>query len=235
MKSVPDQRLSRHLTALLRHRALERGLPIAEDGYVAVSALLDLPEMKHIVESDVVRVVEACEKQRFSIADRAGVLFIRANQGHSMPFVCDDLLLVPVKLFVPMSDDRQEMLNATDTRSPTLSDFPICVHGTSASAWSSIRSNGLQKMSRNHIHFATGIPNEGSVQSGMRKSAEILIYCDLEKALHAGMHFYVSANRVLLTPGVTWNGYDGVLPPGYFLRVVNRRTNEVLFSNMQDS
>ena len=38
-------------------------------------------------------------------------------------------------------------------------------------------------MNRTHIHFAPGLPKESGVISGMRASAQVYIYIDMEKAL----------------------------------------------------
>lgn len=64
---------------------------------------------------------------------------IRANQGHSLAISSEDLLK-PVL--------------------PTDPDFPqLVVHGTNDGAWNGIRKSGaLKRMSRRHVHFATGVP-----------------------------------------------------------------------------
>jgi len=74
--------------------------------------------------------------------------------------------------------------------------------------------NGLSKMSRNHIHLAQGVPGSGVI-SGMRKSSQILIYIDVQKALDAGIEFFLSDNGVVLTPG----NKKGLLEPTFFRRV----------------
>jgi RNA:NAD 2'-phosphotransferase (TPT1/KptA family) len=105
---------------------------------------------------------------------------------------------------------------------------PICVHGTRATLWPAIRAQGLLRMSRNHVHFASGLPEEGSVVSGMRGSAQVLVYVDVERAVNDGVPFFVSENGVYLSPGVNWGGFVGVVPPQYFLRVVDRATGNSL-------
>lgn len=52
----------------------------------------------------------------------------------------------------------------------------------------------------------------------MRKSAEIFIYIDLQKALNAGYKFQLSENGVILTAG----NERGFLPPEFFSRVERR-------------
>ena len=51
----------------------------------------------------------------------------------------------------------------------------------------------------------------------MRNSSQILIFVDVQKALDAGIAFYLSANGVVLTEG----NIDGLLSPELFLRVEN--------------
>jgi RNA:NAD 2'-phosphotransferase (TPT1/KptA family) len=42
----------------------------------------------------------------------------------------------------------------------------VCVHGTYDGFMSSIWQEGLKRMTRNHVHFATGLPKEDGVISG---------------------------------------------------------------------
>lgn len=51
----------------------------------------------------------------------------------------------------------------------------------------------------------------------MRNSSQILIFVNVQKALDAGIKFYLSANGVVLTEG----NINGFLSPELFLRVEN--------------
>lgn len=93
-------------------------------------------------------------------------------------------------------------------------------------------------MTRHHIHLSQGLPSEQAVKSGkhmvlkantsisfsptehsgMRSSSQVFIYIDLDKALRAGIKFYLSENGVILTKGDD----TGFLKPEYFLRVTNK-------------
>lgn len=91
-------------------------------------------------------------------------------------------------------------------------------------------------MSRNHIHIAQGLARDAVISgaffispqlngkalsllnTGMRNSADIFIYIDLQKALDAGYKFQLSANGVILTAG----NEKGFLPPEFFSRVEKR-------------
>ena len=55
-------------------------------------------------------------------------------------------------------------------------------------------------MSRNHIHFALGLPKD-QVVSGMRSSSNVFIYLDTKKCLEEGVKVFISDNGVILLPG----------------------------------
>ena len=98
----------------------------------------------------------------------------------------------------------------------------------------STEKQGLSKMTRNHIHIAQGFAGDTVISGtrftrhtrscfvdvgiGMRNSADIFIYIDLQKALDAGYKFQLSANGVILTAGDEM----GFLPPEFFARVERR-------------
>jgi len=181
------------------------------DGYVRVSDLLASPRLSSshtpLELAALQRIVENDAKKRYMLlegpdetAPMAGdVWWIRANQGHSLQEV--ELDLKPI-------------LSAAD--------IPVAVHGTNKTAWESICVQGLSRKTRNHIHLAQGVPEDGVI-SGMRKSAQVLIYIDVQKALDAGITFFLSENGVVLTGGDEL----GFLSTKYFLRVEDRQGGPV--------
>ena len=91
-------------------------------------------------------------------------------------------------------------------------------------------------MKRNHIHLAQGVPSDGVISgeqemlhvrkpiyshchAGMRNSAQVLIYINLERALAGGLKFYLSDNGVILSEG----NETGVIPPIYFEKVTDKQ------------
>ncbi|XP_053487031.1 tRNA 2'-phosphotransferase 1 [Ictalurus furcatus] len=190
-----DMRLSRSLTYALRHGAAKLGLNMGSDGFIFVDELLSHGQFSSFSPEDVERVVAMDDKQRFKLQvhPENGRLQIRANQGHTVQV--QDLELTAVVLDAP--DCPQE-----------------AVHGSYMKHWPSIRSRGLCRMDRTHIHLAPGLPGEGQVISGMRHNCDLAVYINVHKALADGIEFYWSENKVLLTPGDA----DGVLGPQYFLR-----------------
>lgn len=190
----PDVKLSKFLSYLCRHGAHDQGLTVHEGGYIAVSDILALPRGRGYSEADVRRVVSHNDKQRFALKEsEAGLLWIRANQGHSMEV--SGLELRPI---------------------PSAKEVPCVVHGTQLRSWDQIRQQGLSRMQRNHIHFATGLPGDSGVISGMRSSSQVLIFVDLDKAMNDGYQFFQSANDVILCPG----NRQGILPSEYFSKVI---------------
>jgi 2'-phosphotransferase len=201
----PDIQLSRRLSSLLRHRAQEAGVSVGADGFAAVADVLALPRLAGVTVDDVRRVVRNDAKQRFALDEAGGR--IRARQGHTMTAVKSDALLRRVD-------------------AATAGRFAACVHGTRRSAWAAIAVDGLRRMARNQIHFAQGVPGEPGIVSGLRESAEVLIFVDLRGAVEDGVPFFVSDNGVLLSPGVEFRGNAGCVPPRYFTRVVDRATRQ---------
>lgn len=172
-------------------------------------------------------------KQRFSLKpkdanpestseeDKAENYLIRANQGHSIALE-SEALHQPITL---------EAGNVP----------PTVVHGTYFAFWPSIvEAGGLKKMGRTHVHFGTGVPEDGKKQvhhvddehaaaaqpkviSGMRADAEVLVFVDVDKALREsgenGIKWWLSENNVVLTEGDA----DGLVPLRYFKEVRGRR------------
>jgi 2'-phosphotransferase len=129
---------------------------------------------------------------------------IRANQGHSIASIDSAALLVPITLSAN---------NVPET----------VVHGTYYGNYQAILdTGGLKKMSRNHVHFSTGLPEDGKgVVSGMRNDAELLIYIDIHRSLSDGVLWWLSENGVVLTEG----DENGLVKTEYWKKVEGRRQN----------
>lgn len=206
-----DEKLSRKLSNLLRHRAHANGLTdcLRTDGYVPLSRVLALPGFVGRTEEEIRSVVKTNDKQRFAILeeDDTHTVFIRANQGHTISGINADELLTPI-LF------------------PSPNDRLIAIHGTYHKAWPAIlQSGGLSRMSRNHVHLAADLPGESGVISGMRASSELVVHVDVRAAVDAGINFYTSSNNVILTPGDA----NGFLSLDYVTQVVDKRMNAIVY------
>jgi len=65
---------------------------------------------------------------------------------------------------------------------------------------------------------------------GMRQSATVHIYVDVEKAMSQGIKFYLSANEVILCPG----NQEGYIAPELFKTVSARFGNKIKRWNGSD-
>lgn len=185
------KRVSITLSKILRHQAINMNIKIDDAGWVRLDDILKCKELKNISVADIEYVVENNNKKRFTLEIRNNITYIKANQGHSIDKVKDDLLL---------------------TELTKEHNIKYVVHGTFKKCYQSIKENGLCKMNRNHIHFAKNI----NVSSGIRKNAEVHIYIDVIKAMNNGIKFYESDNGVILSPGI---GDKGSISSDYFQKV----------------
>lgn len=199
MSHVPDDdnikrldRLSRTMTAILRHRIEEHKLTMNKEGYVKLDSLLNLPDIKQFNPTleDVKYCVQNDNKNRFGFNEEAGL--IRANQGHSVKGIIDyEKMMTPIT-----AEDAVK--------------YPEVIHGTYYEPWKIIKEKGLQPMSREQIHFAQGL----NAISGIRKGCTVRIFINLQQAINDGLKFYLSENGVILTS-------ETVLPK-YFSKVTNK-------------
>lgn len=182
--------LSKAMARLLRHDLENAKIPFdPSGGWVKVVDMLNLSRFRHIdppaTVEDVLHIVDTNSKKRFAVKgdpSDPSSLFVRANQGHSIAAIKTDGLLVPIT-------------------AENIAQFPICLHGTTLEAWPKIKKSGLNRMSRNHIHMAIGLPEDGNVKSGIRNTSKVIIYIDLSRAIAAGIPFFRSENNVILSPG----------------------------------
>ncbi|MGB0541664.1 MAG: tRNA 2'-phosphotransferase [Hyphomicrobiales bacterium] len=188
------KKVSINLSKILRHQATKRNIHIDDSGWIKLNDILKCNEFKNTSLDDIKYIVDNNEKKRFTLELRNETYFIRANQGHTINSVKDELLLIEIK---------PGYINNV-------------VHSTFRKNYDLIKLNGLCRMSRNHIHFA----KSKDVSSGIRKNAEVYIYIDVNKAMDAGIKFYESSNGVILSPGI---GEDGFISTEYFSKVEFRK------------
>lgn len=204
---VEDNEKKRFALRLVNSRAtqqptsqVEGGETLTEAGNVNGEAEDNMTEevKEEQAENETSQAIEAYRKGE--VTDPKDIL-IRAVQGHSIKTIAADTLLKPITL-----DDESSIPET-------------CVHGTFYGAWKEIlRSGGLKRMGRNHVHFAAGPgfeevggekgEKQEKVISGMRGDAQLLIYVDLRRCLEdvkskgVEMLWWRSENGVILTEGV---------------------------------
>lgn len=186
-----DVLISKTLSYLLRHGAVKEKLPIDAQGWVPVAVLLQHSRLKtnKATVEDIRRVVAENAKQRFSLREDAGQLYICANQGHTLELVTPQLELL-----------------TSDTMPQNV------YHGTYKNKLASIEQSGLSRMARNHIHLTS---DAAWSVLGIRNNCNVLIYVDTAKCMASGLEFYKSANGVILCSGDA----QGTIRPEFFRKI----------------
>ncbi len=178
-------KISKYLSKVLRHDPASLGLTLAVGGWVPVDDLLAACARNgfRITRQELDEVVATNNKQRYAF-DESGTR-IRANQGHSVPV---DLQLSP------------------------LEPPEILYHGTGANSADIIRSEGLKKMSRQHVHLSSDPDTARKV--GARHGKPLIFVVRARAMCADGFDFYRSANGVWLVDYV---------PPAYLSEMSNAK------------
>ena len=173
----PHEATSKFLSFVLRHGPDTIGITLDDAGWVAVDTLLARCRAhgRAISREALEDIVATSPKRRFALSDDG--TRIRASQGHSVPVTLG---------YAPATPPA------------------VLFHGTIASALPAIRTTGLRKMGRHHVHLSVDLPTARTV--GARRGRPVILRIDAAR-MHADGHaFYLSANGVWLTDEV---------PPAY--------------------
>ncbi len=162
-------RISKFLSLVLRHEPARFGVALDSAGWTSVDELL-AQCAKHGVaftRDELLEVVRTNDKQRFALSpDRAR---IRANQGHTTEV---ELELAPA---VPPA---------------------VLYHGTVDRFLPAIRTEGLSKGQRHHVHLTADLATAKKV--GGRRGKPVILTVRAAELVAAGHAFFVSANHVWL-------------------------------------
>lgn len=164
-----DQKVSKFISYVLRHKPEDIGLEMDDSGWVDVGELIEKSASAKYCFSmdDLVRIVQEDSKNRYSFSD--DLKKIRANQGHSKT----------------VNPDLKEAIPPG-----------ILYHGTPSVNQASIIANGINKGSRTHVHLSSDIDTAESVAK--RRGTPIIFEVDTRSMLNSGSKFYVSSNGVWL-------------------------------------
>ena len=165
--------LSKFLSFVLRHKPEAVGLQLDPGGWVEIADVIEKCRAhgKTLTKDLVEAIVATSPKQRFAISEDG--LRVRANQGHSIEI---DLGYEP--------SEPPELL----------------FHGTVSSSIASIRSGGLKRMDRHHVHLSPDVATARAV--GMRRGKPAVLQIAAARMHRDGHIFFVSANGVWLTERV---------------------------------
>jgi putative RNA 2'-phosphotransferase len=168
---------SKFLSFVLRHKPEAIGIQLDGAGWADVDVLLAQCRAhgRPLSRETLREIVTTSPKRRFALSDDGAR--IRASQGHSLA----------VELgYVPAEPPE------------------VLFHGTVASKLASIRSTGLRKMSRHHVHLSPDAETARAV--GARKGRPLILRISAALMHRDGYVFFQSANGVWLTDEV---------PPSY--------------------
>lgn len=168
--------MSKFLSLILRHKPETVGLTLDAGGWVSVPRLLDAcAQHGHSLSlADLLLIVQTSDKQRFALNEDQ--TRIRANQGHSI-----------------------EVELGYQAQTPPA----MLYHGTADRFIDSIKTSGLIKGKRHHVHLTTDRDTARTV--GSRYGKPTLVSVDSGAMHRDGFAFFVSDNRVWLTEHVPPN------------------------------
>jgi len=164
---------SKFLSFVLRHKPQEIGITLDEAGWVGIYELLHKAKSKGIVISIELlkKVVAENNKKRFEFS--TDQTKIRASQGHSVKVELGYEHTVPPKFLY---------------------------HGTCERFVDSILQEGIQKMSRHHVHLSDNINTAKQVGS---RHGDVFVFVVKAAEMHKhGFAFFKSTNGVWLVDHV---------------------------------
>lgn len=161
--------ISKFLSLVLRHKPEEIGVTMDANGWVDVDDLIEKCNSNNVkLDFEVLEeVVITSDKQRFAFND--DYTKIRANQGHSVN--------------VDLQFEAKEPLE-------------FLYHGTVQKFIDSIKSNGIQKVQRLHVHLSKDL--DTAIKVGSRRGKPVILKISALKMHQDGYAFYLSKNGVWL-------------------------------------
>lgn len=177
--------ISKFLSYVLRHQPDAIGITLDSQGWVAIVDLLvaGATNGNHITREELDFVVRNNNKQRFAISDDG--TRIRASQGHSTEVDLGYASSVPP---------------------------PVLYHGTAVRNLPSIRTSGLLKGNRHHVHLS--LDDATAAQVGGRHGRPVVLIVRAGAMSAVGYEFFLSANGVWLTEHVPTEFIDFGSPRG---------------------
>lgn len=166
MKKMKKNKKGIEISYLLRHKP--DGLNMNKQGWVDVNTLLNKTKITLL---ELEKIVSTNNKKRFSFNDDNTM--IRANQGHSIPWVD-----VGLKSKIPPK---------------------FLYHGTASKNLKSIKKNGLSKMKRQHVHLSVDYDTALNVAKRYCKNDTPHIFkIDTYPMIVDKVKFYISENGIWL-------------------------------------
>ena len=175
-----DVTISKFISLVLRHNPSLIKLDLDANGWVSVDQLIaNASKVQNVAftKEDLFRVVDTNDKKRFALNEDK--TRIRASQGHSINV---DLQLEPIE------------------------PPDILYHGTANKSIRFILREGINKMTRTHVHLSDTMHTAEKVG---KRHGEVIVIPIKAKLMHQdGFKFYKSENNVWLTDSVPTKYFD---------------------------
>ncbi|UYZ85574.1 RNA 2'-phosphotransferase [Entomomonas sp. E2T0] len=174
MDNKQEEKISKLLSYILRHKPEEYNLTLDNQGWVIIHDLLEslAKDQQPITRQQLNYLVENNDKKRFTISDDG--LRIRAAQGHSTKKVTIE--------YVPQQPPN------------------TLFHGTATRFLDTIKQQGLLAGSRQYVHLSTDTETAHSV--AIRHGQPVILKINSAEMYQQGYHFYLADNGVWLTEHV---------------------------------
>lgn len=169
---VNEEKLSKYISFILRHKPQAAGIVLDEHGWANVDEVIAGISRTYPIDMSLLeKIVAEDEKQRYSFNEDKTK--IRANQGHSVS--------VDVEL--------------EEKRPPA-----VLWHGTGKKYANSIEQEGLIPKNRLYVHLSSDCNTAYKV--GQRHGTPVIYLVDAAKMFEDGFQFFLSVNGVWLTKKV---------------------------------
>lgn len=170
MTEEKKKHIGKFLSLILRHAPETIGIELDPNGWADVQELIQKcgKKGKSFTMDELDDIVATNPKKRYAFNDDKSK--IRANQGHSVDV---DLSFTPIK------------------------PPQFLYHGTADRFYDSIMSEGIQKMSRQHVHLSS--EKETATNVGTRHGRPLILTVLSGQMYEDGIEFYRSENGVWLT------------------------------------
>lgn len=172
MSSKSEKQVSKFMSLVLRHAPHEAGLTLDTDGWASWPELANAIQSRFGTSEAEIRRIVETSDKKRFTLDGDR---IRAAQGHS---VSVDLDLTP--------------------RSPEHDLY----HGTTATAWEKIKSEGLRPGQRQQVHLSADKDTAWKV-ARRRRGPHVILSVDCTSVERMGGQFYLAENGVWLVDHVS--------------------------------
>lgn len=192
--------LGKKLAWILRHGAIKQRLNISTGGYVLCSDILNMYQFREFTLDDIKNEINTATKKRYVLMEKNNQSYIKAIMGHTGS-VLNAIILED--LYVKITKPIDEL---------------FCI--TSLEKYNNgISTSGLKVNKRWNIEFTTPNLFNGNNIGG------ILIYIDMESAMHDGIKFFMAENDIIISKGT---GPEYMIDRKYFTKVIKLSTGEDL-------